>query len=169
MNIARASFWLLKSPSRIISEQYSSDYISLQLKLSEQEHLLIDLRRYVTLADWNVPAGEEFFLFVPLFAERKERGIVDSWNSKWKRYYWSPTSGKWSDADFSSTILSREKNISIENKSNLSSPITFSCLIGYVWPDMHQRKYYNVKRIFSLSLFCTEIKLYWKQLMIRSR
>lgn len=68
MNIVRASLIAEVTVSYHVG-QYSSDYIPLQLKLSEQEHLLIDLRHYVTLADRNRLARNSFSVL--LFVERE--------------------------------------------------------------------------------------------------
>jgi len=79
MNIVRASLIAEVTVSYHVG-QYSSDYRPLQLKLSEQEHLLIDLRRYVTLADRN-DWREILSPFFSLYIER-EGFIMDSRNSK---------------------------------------------------------------------------------------
>lgn len=78
MNIVRASL-IAEVTVLYHVGQYSSDYtyISLQLKLSEQEHLLIDLRRYVTLADRNVPDRREILsLFFSLSKREKHYGFT---------------------------------------------------------------------------------------------
>lgn len=90
MNIVRVSLIAEVTVSYHTSRQCSSNYVSLSS---------IKIERARAFSNWPAPLrdargskrGDKFFLSVLLFIkERKERDIMNSRDSKWKRYYRFP-------------------------------------------------------------------------------